>query len=441
MKLALQVPALNHVRRGARARTPATAVRMVDRLAPVLVMAALLFNFALCFLNTRGLPISQTAVIIVEVAILIAAGLVILPTASRPTLTFFLVASAYLGFLRYFNPFLDLKIGIDVAIPVIFWVLGEKYGDIKGADRLVVAATALVLIVGAFEWFALDEYQKYFDIFQYYVDKGSADISQAKVSGTKLFVSGIRPAGEGREVFPGLGNHRNSSVFLEPIGAGNFGALVFFWAVHRFRSAPRLNMALIFAAAVIIILADTRLGAILCVVALISQAIPLLRRPIVLFLLPVVMPMLILYVTALHSNGSIDNSFMGRIYSSGRLIADWGPLQWMALQPSLIAAYDSGYGYFLSNFGMIASLLLWMFAVRRTGLPSTGGFGVATALYVALSMCVTGSILSIKTAALVWFLNGVLSRGVTAPKTVDILPKVSSIFQGRRPQASFTAAP
>jgi len=441
MKLALQVPALNYVQRGALARTPASAFRLVDRLAPTFVMAALLFNFALCFLKTRGLPIGQVQVIVSEVVILAAAGLIVLPTASRPTLTFFLLVGAYLGFLRYFNPYLDLKIGIDVAIPVIFWVLGEKYGDTKGADRLVISATVIVLIVGAFEWFALDEYQKYFDIFQYYVDKGSADLSQANVNGTKLFVSGIRPSGEGREVFPGLGNHRNSSIFLEPIGAGNFGAVIFFWAMHRFRSAPRLNLALIVAAAVIIVLADTRLGAILCVVGLISTVIPILRRPFMLFLLPVVMPLLILYVTAVHSNGSVDNSFMGRIYSSGRLMADWGPLQWMALQPSLIAAFDSGYGYFLSNFGVIASLLLWMFAVRRTGLPSTGGFGVATALYVALSMCVTGSVLSIKTAALVWFLNGVLSHEAPAAPKVTERPKPSPFAKGRGRRASFAAAP
>ena len=77
MKLALQVPALNHIRRGARARTPATAVRMVDRLAPVLVMAALLFNFALCFLKTRGLPIAQVSVVVTEVAIIAVAGIAV----------------------------------------------------------------------------------------------------------------------------------------------------------------------------------------------------------------------------------------------------------------------------------------------------------------------------------------------------------------------------
>jgi len=416
MKLALQAPPLQHVRSRAPAgsRSPARG-QAIHALAPTVVFAALLFNFILCFLKTRGLNIGQVAVIGSEVAILVMGGLLIFPTASRATVAYFLALVAYVGFLRYFNFALDLKIGIDLSIPVIFWVLGEKYADLRGADRIVLAATIIVVIVGLFEWFWLDEYQNYFDIFQYYVDKGSADASQAAISGTKLFVSGIRPAGEGREVLPGLGNHRDSSIFLEPIGAGNFGALVFFWAIHRFSAAPRINAVLIALALGIIILADTRLGAILCGIGLVARAVPLARKPPILFLIPAVMPVLILYVTALQTHGTIDNGFVGRIYSAGHVLQSWDLLQWMGLEPSPIAAYDAGYGYLISNFGLLAALLLWAVAVRPRGLVATGGFGLTTVVYLGLSLCVTGSPLSIKTAALLWFLNGVLSRPVDAP--------------------------
>jgi putative polymerase len=422
MKLALQAPPLQFARSPARADLHPVSAGVVRGAAPFVVYAALLFNFALCFLKTRGLPIGQFAVIGVEVVILGAAGALIFRTMSRATLTYFLLLAAYLGFVRYFNTWVDLKIGIDLAIPVLFWVLGEKYGDVRGADNLVLMATVLVAVVGLFEWFWVDEYQKYFDIFQYYVDKGSADASQATVTGTKLFVSGIRPVGEGREVLPGLGNHRDSSIFLEPIGAGNFGALVFLWAIHRFRAAPRVNLALIVAALGIIILADTRLGAVLCVIGLLSKAIPLLRKPLFLFLLPALMPLLILYVTAFQTHGTIDNGFVGRIYSSGHLLQSWDLLQWMGLEPSPIAAYDAGYGYLISNFGILPSLLLWAVAVRRTGLVATGGFGLTTVLYLGVSLCVTGSPFSIKTAALLWFLNGVLAH-----RAVDVKPAASAV--------------
>jgi len=409
MKLALQVPALNHVRRGARARTPATALRLIDRLAPLLVMATLLFNFALCFLKTRGLPIAQVSVIVTEVAIIAIAGLAVAKDVSRPTIVFFLLLPAYVGFLRYYNFYLDLKIAIDMAIPVIFWVLGEKYASREGADRIVVWATVVMIAVGAFEWFALDEYQKYFNIFQYYVDKGSADASQATFSGTKLFVSGIRPAGEGRELIKGLGNHRVSSIILEPVGAGNLGAIIFLWGLERFSEKRKLSLFLMAAAALIIILADTRMGAVLCGVGLIARLIPLMRTRLFLFAIPIVVPVLILVVTAAAHNTNVDNGFMGRIYSSGQLLSSWGPLQWMGLQVSPTPPYDSGYGYLFSNFGVAACLLMWAMATRTTGLGSTGGFGVTTMLYCALGMCVSGSTFSIKTAALLWFLNGVLS--------------------------------
>ena len=409
MKLALQVPALNHVRRGARARTPAVALRLVDRLAPALVMAALLFNFALCFLKTRGLPIGQVSVIASEVAIIAIAGLAVAKDVSRPTIAFFLILPAYIGFLRYYNYYLDLKIAIDMAIPVIFWVLGEKYASREGADRIVLLATSIMIAVGLFEWFAVDEYQKYFDIFQYYVDKGSADPSQATFSGTKLFVSGIRPAGEGRELIKGLGNHRVSSIILEPVGAGNLGAIIFLWGLERLFEKRNLSLFLMVAAALIIILADTRMGAVLCVIGLIARMLPLMRTRLFLFAIPIIVPVLILVVSGATPDGRIDNGFMGRIYSSGHLMSSWGPLQWMGLQISPITPYDSGYGYLFSNFGVAACVLMWAMATRRMGLGSTGGFGVTTMLYCALGMCVSGSTFSIKTAALLWFLNGVLS--------------------------------
>ena len=417
MKLALQVPALNHVRRGARARTPATSLRLVDRLAPLLVMAALLFNFALCFLKTRGLPIGQVSVIVSEVAIIAIAGLAVAKDVSRPTIAFLLILPAYIGFLRYYNYYLDLKIAIDMAIPVIFWVLGEKYASREGADRIVLWATIIMIAVGLFEWFAVDEYQKYFDIFQYYVDKGSADASQASFSGTKLFVSGIRPEGEGRELVKGLGNHRVSSIILEPVGAGNLGAIIFLWGLERFRDKRAFSLTMMAAAALIIILADTRMGAVLCVVGLIARMIPLMRTRFFLFAIPIVVPILILVVTAAAHNTGVDNGFMGRIYSSGKLLSSWGPLQWMGLQISPSPPFDSGYGYLFSNFGVVACVLIWAMASRRTGLGATRGFGVTTMLYCALGMCVSGSTFSIKTAALLWFLNGVLSAAQAIPST------------------------
>ena len=409
MKLALQAPPLQYVRGSARADRRPVSAGLLRSAAPAVVYATLLFNFALCFLKTRGLNIGQVAVIGSEVAILVVAGLLIFPTVSRATVAYFLALVTYLGFLRYFNFYLDLKIGIDLSIPVLFWVLGDKYGDLKGADRIVVAAAVIMIAVGLFEWFALDEYQNYFNIFQYYVDKGSADAGQASFSGTKLFVSGIRPAGEGRELVPGLGNHRVSSILLEPVGAGSLGAILFLWALERFRARRVLSLWLIAGAVEIIVLADTRMGAIMCVVGLVARLIPPLRGRLILFATPAVMPFLILYVTNLSARGSVDNGFMGRIYSSGHLMNAWGPLQWMGLQVSPNSPVDSGYGYLISNFGILASLLVWGFATRRSGLPAARGFGLTTTLYYALGMCVSGATFSIKTAALIWFLNGVLA--------------------------------
>ena len=43
---------------------------------------------------------------------------------------------------------------------------------------------------------------------------------------------------EGRTLLPWLGEHRVSSVFLEPVSVGNFGAICFSWIVLRNWSRP-----------------------------------------------------------------------------------------------------------------------------------------------------------------------------------------------------------
>ena len=85
-----------------------------------------------------------------------------------------------------------------------------------------------------FEYFFLDTYLKVFSITDYYVARGTLDAADPSLQWANgLMMSGMRPPDQGRELLPFLGDHRVSSLFLEPIGLGNFGCLVVFWAIAR----------------------------------------------------------------------------------------------------------------------------------------------------------------------------------------------------------------
>ena len=74
-------------------------------------------------------------------------------------------------------------------------------------------------------------------------------------------VSGFRPADQGRTLLSFLGDHRVSSLFLEPSSLGNFGALVTLWAVVRSRMEGRLYLWCVLGGLALLILSDTRFDA------------------------------------------------------------------------------------------------------------------------------------------------------------------------------------
>ena len=75
-------------------------------------------------------------------------------------------------------------------------------------------------------------------------------------------LSGIRPEDQGgRALLPFFGDHRVSSLFLEPIGLGNFGCLVVFWAIARSKMEHQLRFWSIAAGIALIILSDGRFNA------------------------------------------------------------------------------------------------------------------------------------------------------------------------------------
>ena len=112
--------------------------------------------------------------------------------------------------------------------PIFFKADGAPLGP---GDRLVQAAVWIVLVVGLFEYGFLKQFVRFFDILGYYVSRGTVQAAAAEMSGDRLFASGMRY--EGRTLLPMLGEHRVSSVFLEPVSVGNFGAICFSWIVLR----------------------------------------------------------------------------------------------------------------------------------------------------------------------------------------------------------------
>jgi putative polymerase len=387
-------------------------------LAAALVFGGVMFNFALCIVNAKVFAISPAIVMLAEMGI-IGASLALMAQNATALAVVLIGFLSYAAFLSAMRASVDAKAIRDVIIPITFLFLGRRFGSAALGDRLVNLCVWTVLIVGACEYSFLTQYLKIVDIRAYYVARGTVDPASVDTTGTGLFASGIRP--EGRTLLPFLGAHRVSSIFLEPVSMGNFGAVVFSWiALRNFSNPARLVVALIPAVAVFV-MADARFGLMVSLTSFIIY--PAARRTgrIVLLLAP------FLVIVALAVNGFLnadviwDNGLKGRMILSGQMLSRLDFWEAMGFIPVTRFVSDSGYTYTLAKFGLLGCIGLWsLFTLAPTANEDAWRYRLFVGFYITSLLIISDSVYSIKTGALIWFLSGCLE----APDPHDVKSKM-----------------
>lgn len=369
------------------------------------VIGGLVFNFFLCFVNTRVMAVSDSHVMLMEMAIIGAAFLV----AADRRAGFYLVLgifTTYMIFLFALRGQQDVKALRDIFIPVIFFAMGSRLRDVGLADRLAIWASVIVLVFAMFEYFLLDIYLEWFNVLGYYISRGTVSLAESFGATKGLFISGNRP--EPRTILPFLGQHRVSSVFLEPVSMGNFGAIIFAWAM--FRHGWKGRWFLFVAALSMTTLADARFGLFTCILmALLSPFYRIIPRTVWL-----VMPLLLLSLIAAYGLASGthggDNSLSGRLEATAAIISKlpFGVVIGTDTTDGFTA--DSGMAYTLTKFGLLGFPALWaLFVFQPLRNARAWDFFSMMILYLMLIMVISNSFFSIKTAALMWFLAGTAS--------------------------------
>jgi putative polymerase len=372
------------------------------------VAGATLFNAALCFLFTRGFPVNANGVAACE----ILASAIALFLGHRAITEKFLIALIGLFGLCVAICMAgggDLMLVRDFGIPFAFFALGSARGREEDGDFLVYSLLAVTAVVGLFEWFDLRAFTRVFDIISYYFSKGGIDVQGLDITGTDLFVNGIRP--EERMLIPALGDHRVSSIFLEPISIANFAAVSFGWLACRLPQRPRLNLAFMLVSIGLIVLSDSRFALAVCAVVALARAARLLERWPAGAFAPLAVVALLAFAIIVPTE-VVDNTFRGRMYGSGSLLLSLSSASWLGLAPLPQAlTWDSGYAYVVVNVGVLGAALAWTIFVAAPVSTTLGRrFRGFTAFYIAASLCISGSVFSIKTAALLWFLFGAVTR-------------------------------
>jgi len=394
------------------------------RLVLFLLIAALTFNAVLCFINTTIFRVNDTMVMGCE--LLIISTTLVLDLRANRGAGLYLVLGVFLSYaflLMALRPGIDPKAVRDFLIPIVFYMLGRCCHEPELADRAALWCGIIVFCFGCFEFMALDVFVKYFNVIQYYVARGSVAPSEISDPSSALFQSGMRP--DARAILPFLGPHRASSVFLEPISTGNFGAILYLWTLHRKGMNRRwLAMATGIGA---IVLSDSRLGAFVCLAGtFVYFAAPRLPRVFWLCL-----PFAILAGLAFYgfTTSEIDwgNNIGGRILWASQLIVRLSPQAIWGLSPDKPFLSDSGYAYSLNQIGLIGLMGFWsLFIFAPEVSPRAWRFKCAITTYICFLLLISDSVYSIKTAALLWFLIGT-SDGSILLNYPKPLPRMSSL--------------
>ncbi len=371
-----------------------------------LVLAAILFNFALCFVNTNLFRTGAGVVIGCEVALI---GMTLALVMSRAFDLFVILAVyvAYTLFLAALQGSFDPKPARDLMIPVIFYFAARQLGSREDGDRLVWASIWIVLAVGLFEYGFLKQFVRLFDILGYYVSRGTVQAAAAELSGDRLFASGMRY--EGRTLLPMLGEHRVSSVFLEPVSVGNFGAICFSWIVLREWGRPLRMIVRLFPVVAIFTLADARFGLSVSLLSLVAFALAGLTSRVLVAVAPFAVIVALAAIGYAYPDVAWDNTLRGRILLGGQFLSKLDMADIFALVPHFEFNADSGYAYTLVKIGLAGFGAMWLLFVMAPARDMTSWrYRVFVAIYVTLLLVISNSIYSIKTAALLWYLVGAL---------------------------------
>lgn len=380
----------------------ASLIGFVRFAAIVSVLGGLTFNLFLCFVNTRVMGISDTHVMLAEMAV---TGTAFLAALDRRAglyifLAIFVTYMFFLFALRHEN---DIKALRDVLNPAIFYWLGTRVKDIKLADRLALISAIIALVFAFFEYFLLDIYLDWFNVLGYYISRGTVSLQESYGATKGLFISGNRP--EPRTLLPFLGQQRVSSVFLEPVSMGNFGAILYAWGL--FRRDYKYRWFLMGSALTLITFADARFGLSTCIMmTILSPFFRFIPRQFWM-----VMPFLSLSIFAAYGmvtgTNSGPNDVAGRFASTAHIMTNLPIGTVLGYESYGEFTADSGFAYTLTKFAIWGFVGLWAtFVMLPCKDPRAWQFHSMMIVYLMLILIISNSFYSVKTAALMFFMLG-----------------------------------
>ncbi len=383
----------------------------------VLVVAATTFNAVLAFINGNVLTLGPQHVIAAEIWLFLAAHVVAIAYWREEMGNwYFLLVILFLAAVLRAIAVEDvaLKPLRDMLMVPTFVIVGMTLSA-RSMDRTILGLLAVVAAVAMIEALAPEIYRALFRIQSYYIQTRGHLQSAFYTPENELFVSAVRP---NERLFSIVELPRLSSIFLEPVSLGNFCTVVTCWVCARWRQiGAAFGLFALIVIAGLLIGCDGRLASaasgMVILVSLVARFLPQLALALY---IPVALAAAALIVGVTEASSATDD-LKGRLARSIELLQNFELADWMgASSEHLQAAMDSGIAYLIATQSIIGVLVLWIaLVVLSNGLTlSSRIYAHGLMTYVALTMLVSYSLLTIKTAGLLWAAHGCLLVSASA---------------------------
>jgi putative polymerase len=399
-----------------RARSRRAVYALTDDRASFLVLCAcILENALLAFVNNALVSIDARVVSSVQVVLTMAAVGLVLYRGRNVCRLFVLgiVAFTFLVLLSaMYKGSLDVRFIYDVSLIPIFLLLGsttqQQSASVLTRTLLIVFVVAIIEITLPRVYAGVLNPDKYFYFTRDWL-AAYVGYNENPLDSPDFYLGAYRPGGTALG-----GETRAGSIFLEPLSLGYFAVIasIFFLQVPCLGLKRRIFLisVCLFLAA----LSDTRVAVFLIILLVTFSGI--LSR----------VPRQLLYVTPvfllLSGGGLYKVSEIFGADASGRLSITFGNLESSSIVDIIFGGVnqtwvgDSGAIYLIGNAGILGYVLYLLLA---SGLVLTNRPPVfvssAALLYIFVTSLFGGAFLSIKTAALLGYTVGAMSR-TTVPR-------------------------
>jgi putative polymerase len=375
-----------------------------------ILIATVMFNAGLAFINGHLHPLTGSYVTATQGLIVASALALVAFQANKAVVRWAIllwIMTLLFLVLSLLRDRIEPRYLGDVAVVFVFVMLG------MGTKGRTIASTILVLqvmlsAVALWELASPTSYGRVFRIAQYYISTRGYDAASFWSKNGDLFVSAQRPGG--RILLASLGDYRGSSLFLEPVSLGNWTVVVVIAVAALWRFFSKLEIAgLVLGNLILLVACDGRL----------SIALNLLLVPVLIVAprLPRWMPTLILpavfcavlLAEQLGVLGMQGDNLVGRLHYGVDYLLRLDALSLIGLSDAQgVVAADSGWAYLIITQSLPGLILLWLALTLPSGPDSPGArravWGLA--LFLAGALPVSYSVLSIKTAGLLWAVYG-----------------------------------